>query len=1214
MGLLPPVEVFLTLFLVGAITVFFLYRKFKDLQLQSSSCVLSKDWSAWGECSRNCGNGGWEFSTKTVLQLESYGGTPCRLEDMLRSQSCPGNSLTCGKSCVPGDPSLYTWSSCPTCTRPNELPQQWKIVPPFSPATTGGRDCAISDVLFSNTCNNVVQACPPDIDCKLEFYYSSSCALGPCENTGQTGLQFLYFRIEQQKSGRGQECDFRQLVQIAACTDENSQCDCSSNPNDWGAFSECNASCGPGVQVALRKIPSANCPNVSFTSCSYGPCENTQCIPPSIDLVRAECYLQCAGLPTSSFAPGLCSATSILDSVCSDLRTGDNCAEPQDCSLSTWSQFAPCPMQCTPENLFGTQTERQRFIVFPSVGSGQPCTDPSLVTQDYEPCANWINVSYTKFNTDTNNFEKSVSLAQCFTQTCTYSDWYSVTSCQNPQMCSDSNFPNAYITYNRSITGGSNCFTDPNKYFSQSECKLPACTNCMWSSVGANGIDNAFRAAQCAQANRIEGFLTNTLVSNTNRFNDSCDNYNQSCSANEGVTLSPSEQQQCSVFYWDCPNLDNCPFDSNNRLCSGNGVREFYISQSSLECRCECFPDYSGVSCSTFLGRCPIASVSGLQCNGMGSCSADPQNPGSFKCFCFNTLNTSSDCSGADSVETMDRGWCWIYESVMTQGQESMGLTLKKLLGAQRISQQFTAESCTQLSARSKNLGVVLATSFTEAYENVFLFKPKNYDFNIGVAPGLQNINQSLSIISAFLEGKVQAQSPPNLFLGSSSYFPLVNDITSQDILLGLGYSLPTDEIIGNSTLSANYISFKPVVVKNSSPVTVESPLYFSSFVNPSGVNPQNLSLSDPLSQTQFIIPPQQGNVISVVPQAGTYTQVRWLNFNDFIGASPTASVYNPTLPPNILDPASPPIAVSNNYSFYYMPQEQYSLTGAFNVNSSLQFNSFNNMIANLTFSQYLTLQFTGSISKFFNDPSPASQKANVKFLTISFPYLADSPEVDPYQFNYLNFPGATTLYSDSTMIALMNLQPSQYTTLTLSPGNSINVPFQYTLGAGCNSLDDTYGSPPDCLAQRFLWSMNNSGASPSFIVNETSPINLASIRVGSPMQANQQQLFSFQFNPCIPAGPFTDSNNNPIPQVLVDESLNHPECTTNYKNINGPVTGALLSLSDFSCKTVSAATVSQHRTNPLGSVFTCKMFQWFVKHGKGSSMPITISYNYNNT
>jgi hypothetical protein len=564
----------------------------------------------------------------------------------------------------------------------------------------------------------------------------------------------------------------------------------------------------------------------------------------------------------------------------------------------------------------------------------------------------------------------------------------------------------------------------------------------------------------------------------------------------------------------------------------------------------------------------------------------------------------------------MDRGWCWIYESIITQYKSTfLALPLKKLLGAQRLSEQFSAESCTDLSARSQNLSTVLATSFSQNYENVYLFTPKNFDFNLGVAPGLQNVNQSLSIISAFLEGKIQPTSPPNLFLGNA-YYPKVNDVTSQDLLLGLGYALPSDEVVGATTVSANYLSFKPVTQKNSAPVTVESPLYFSTFIDPSALNPSNLSLSEPLSQDQFITPPQQGNVLTDVPKTGTYTQVRWLTFNDFIGDSPTSTVFNPTLPPIVLSPTTPPLPQSDSYSFYYIPQEQYSLTGAFNINSSLQIFAFGNLIENLIFSQYLTLEFTGSISKFFNDPSPPSTKETVKFLTISFPYLADSPEIEPYQFNYINYNGASTLYSDSTMVVLINKDNNQYTNTSVSLGFSLEVPFpDYLLGAGCNTVNSGPANNPDCLAQRFLWEPNNAGASPSFIANETSPISLASIRIGSPMQANVEQLYSFQFNPCFPAGPFTDSNNNPIPEVVADESLNHPECTTNYRNINGPVTNAVLSLSDFSCKTLSdGSTVSQHRTNPLGSVFTCKMFQWFVKNGKGSSMPIEISYNYNNT
>ena len=1137
---------------------------------------------------------------------------------MLRSQSCPGNTLQCGKACVPGDPSIYTWSSCPTCTRANEIPTQYKIVPPFSPATTGGVDCKVEDVFFTRACNNVVQACPPDIDCELEFYYSTSCALGPCENSGQTGLQFLYFRVAQQKSGRGKECDFRQLVEVAACAGDTAQCNCSENSDDWGAFSECNASCGPGVKVALRKIPNLQCPNVSFTTCSYGPCDNATCIPPSIDLVRAECYLKCAGLPTSTFAPGLCSTKSILDTVCKDMFTGEGCAQPQDCSLSTWSQFAPCPQQCTPEDLFGTVTERSRYIVQPSVAGGIACTDPSLVLQDYMPCANWINVSYTKYNTDTNNFEKSVSLAQCFSQTCTYSAWYSVTQCQNPNMCSDSSFPYGFITYNRSITGGGNCYTDSAQYFSFTSCTLPACIDCLWSSDGANGITDPFRKSTCAYQKLPEAFLVNTLVSQTNRFNDTCQNHQSSCSANAGqpFPLPASEQQTCSVFYWDCPTT-NCPTDNLDRTCSNNGTTETYFSATSFTCRCACFPGYTGESCSTYIGSCPIASISGLQCNGMGSCT-DALSPGTFYCQCYNASNTSLDCSGGNpGVDFMDKGWCWIYETVITEGTLSTGLSLKKLLGAQRISQQFSYDSCTLLSANSQDLRDLLSTSFTTQYTSVTVGTPKNFNFNLGVATTLNQNNTFLvPIQSAFLEGVVNAKSPANLLLGSSlsSFYSGVNEITTQEILLALGYALPVAE----GTLSANYLSFKPIAVKNSIPVTVESPVYFSSFQNPeiaSVAGPSLFSLTQPLSQTQYVESPQIGNVASPgIPNAGTFTQVRWITFDDFFGASPPSTVYNPTLPPNQL--TGNPIPLSNNYNINYYPQENYSVSGAFNVNSSLYINTYNNEVINLIFTQYLNIQFTGSITKFFNDFSTPSQKQTVKFLTVTFPYLFDSPETESYNFLYPNYNGAAINFTDSTMVALVNLLPSQYLGQVIG-NTTLTVPFISTidtLGGTCNSLNDPNGfnGSPDCLTNRFLWNPNDANT-PSFILSETSPLNLSSIRNGSQMLSN----LSWQFNPCLPAGPFgTDSEGNQIPTVYADESMNHPECTTDYKNANGNLyTNTILSISNFTCKTMSdGSTQSLRRTNPLGSVYTCKLFQWFVRNGKGSSMPITISYNYNNT
>ena len=1227
MGLFPSLEVLISLLLVGAITIFFLYRKFRELHSISSACVLSKDWSAWGDCSRNCGDEGWQFSTKSVLSLEKEGGSPCRIEDMLRSQSCPGNTLQCGKACVAGDPSIYTWTSCPTCTRPNELPLQYKIVPPFSPATTGGVDCNVDDVFFSRACTNVVQACPPDIDCELELYASTSCALGPCENSGQTGLQFLFFRVSQQKSGRGQDCDYRQLVQVAACAGDPAECNCSENSDDWGEFSECNASCGPGVKVSLRKDPSDQCPNVSFTTCSYGPCDNSTCIPPSIDLVRAECYLRCAGLPLSTFSAGLCSSTSILDSVCEDFITGQgDCAEPQNCSLSTWSQFAPCPQQCTPENLFGTVTQRSRYIVQPSVGGGQPCTDPSLVTRDYEPCANWVNVSYTKFNTDTNNFEKSVSLAECFPQTpCTYSDWYSVTQCQNPQMCSDSNFPTGFIIYNRSITGGGDCFTDPSKYFSFTSCTLPACIDCLWSDNGADGINDFTRSAFCTKQKLPQGFLPNTLVSQTNRLNETCEDYEKSCSYNTGQTLSPAAQQECSVFFWDCPNVEICPQDSEERICSNNGFYEFYSSATTFSCRCSCFSGWTGVSCSTFTGICPIASISGLQCNGMGSCTENQGAPGTFFCQCYNASNTSADCSGGTFPDSMDRGWCWIYETVKTLGIQDTGLTLKKLLGAQRISQQFTYDQCIQLSANSQDLRTTLS-SLSGNFTSVTIVTPKNLNFNLGAAPTLNQSNIfQVPILNAYLEGVVNSKSPPNLLLANSQslYYTNVNDLTTQEILLALGYPKPVNE----GTVSANYLSFKPIAVKNSIPVTVESPLFFSSFQNPLAIPSSLPSFSNPVSQTQFLEPPQIGNVESPLnavyaPGPGTYTQVRWLTFEDFIGNSPRLDYFDPI-------------------DLFFAFGEKYVLKGAFSA-ESVNLPNYIYQEDYYFMDHFFTLTLFGSITKFFNDSNSDALKATVPCLTVSFPYLQSNTDVKPYKYEYRYgvprgrekppfLPNSNNLYSDSTLVALMNYGPETNFGVRFHPNLNVpNIALNYFLtsciGFGFDVINNDIYPPGtflgynDCLRNRFLFNPLTA----SLLNNETMPIELQSHRRTSQQiiedEAPNTSIRNWSSNPCMtnllnPARRAATRLGN----SLVDESLNHPECTVNYIDIDQtPAQNPILSLSSYECfdRIISGGEYRNglHRTNPLGTVFTCKLFQWFVKNGKGSSMPIIVSYNYNNT
>jgi len=511
----------------------------------------------------------------------------------------------------------------------------------------------------------------------------------------------------------------------------------------------------------------------------------------------------------------------------------------------------------------------------------------------------------------------------------------------------------------------------------------------------------------------------------------------------------------------------------------------------------------------------------------------------------------------------MDRGWCWIYETVKTLGTQNMGLTLKKLLGAQRLSSQFSAESCTQLAPNSQQLLEVLQTSFTTRYSQVFLPVPKNFEYNLGTRPCLLR-SRALSISSANLEGVIQSLSPPNLLLTDRTYYSNVNDLTSQQLLLALGYPVPIDETIGSTVLSGNYLSFKPVKVAHSSPVTAESPLYFTTFIEPAFQQLQQ-SLSNPLPVASLVRGPQYGNVSSPdVPVANTFTQVRWITFDDFMGsADAPINYYFPSIDRTITN-------------IYYIPNESWTFPAAFKAESflSIQGSAF--------WDHFLTISFFGSITKFFNDPSPLARKSTVQQYTITFPYLEEEfPEKFPYSFPYAPTPGP---FTDNRIIVRTNNDPA------LGKGTPNDLQPYET----CDALQHN-----DCLGTRIAWDV------PSFLLNETNSITVQSHRKNYTVPGNGNGWF---FNQC--NSQYIASNGG------ADETLNHCDCTLGFSFLGKGIQETKVVLSNYNCYTLSAGGQvlvknGQHRTNPVGSIFTCKLFQWFAKHGKGSAMPITISYNY---
>ena len=845
-GLLPRIEIIVVIALVGVVSFLVLSRRTRFISENSKDCEYSKVWSDWGACTTDCGFDGWQYATRSVLQYPVDQGAPCDPLELLKSQSC-GSSATCGQNCIPGNPEEIAWSPCPKCIYATETPMQWKVVPPIQQATGNGQDCNTDQVFQSRLCTAAIPQCPPDIDCVLNQQSVSDCTLGPCEVTGQTGFLTRIFTVSTQSSGRGRQCDFSQLVRVEECTIPNPG-DCNCAGTVWGAWSECNASCGPGVRVRIAQTPNPNCPVIDFEACEYTPCENGTCVPPPIDLVLAECYLQCAGLPTSSFAPGMCSTSSIFTQVCAASAVQGNCLPPQPCSLTSWSDWGACPSPCTPENPLGSTQTRLRSIIQPSRGGGQACTDPNLILTDTQPCNNYVPVTYSAYDIVNNQFLQSVSQDQCPPPgPCGLSQFYPVTPCENRYMCLSVTDPvqpdiaEGTISFARSITNFTpECYSLPyTSFFTTSKCgwgpgdasaqpvTLPSCTECKWAQIV---LSSEQQAAMCSSAGsaRFTGFFPNTLVVESNVLNDQCANHPNACDYLTADTTT------CSVLTRSCHDIGMCPQDSSTppRLCSGNGYAVYFSGPdpSVPLCSCSCFSPFSGESCSTVSTQCPIAPVSNLPCNGLGNCVAGA-------CQCFDANDTTADCTA--------EAWCWVYGNV----QSSAYSTYQKLLGAIPVRPGFFSGFFNETDCASLNRNVLSAMP-----PQFVVRKPKVIDYRVGPAAYQ---DQTFSVFDASLETRVNYFAPPNLQAANTP--PCFNNDTfsSADLLARVFGALD------------GINSFKPVIVPNSIPTTCELPTVFSAFVP----SPQPLVQAIPR-------PLLTSDTVNYNPTTTTFTQIRLLTLS----------------------------------------------------------------------------------------------------------------------------------------------------------------------------------------------------------------------------------------------------------------------------------------------------------------------------------------------
>lgn len=826
---------------VGAVVFWFFYKTSHAQLSKATDCEPAKVWSEWGACTSDC-QGGQQFRTRSIAQLPLNGGTPCNPNDLLQSRSC-NESIQCGQNCIPGDPNRYQWNPCPPCVNGDVQPVQYKYVPPIQTATQGGQDCSIDDVFLVQPCQGFIPPCPPNIDCVLSPYLETPCNV-PCGS----GTKFVYSTISTFPSGNGKECDMGLLVTQEACF--LGPCNCDSLT--WsGTFSECNAACGPGVQIMMRAPQPDNpadalCPFFSITECTLTACPNATCTAPSVDFVQALCYLICAGFSSNSIDidPNLCLSDDIFNAVCgfnaSSLATlltefpdldlsdpivhasfvssmfgFDNCQPPKDCSLSSFTSFSACSLQtCQLEFPNGGTRTRVRIIEDPGNSGGIPCTDQIFI--DYEPCNNYTSVTYTAWDEGAQTFVTSVSDPQCQSQTCQLSNWYSVTGFQGG--CG----PTCTQVWNRSITdAGSNpgtCPSLPVFFVSTSTCcgvnpdseqtncgSLPDCINCVWETFTSLTLN-------CPAG--IIGTRTVTidalLKSETNIPGSNCFALGSQCSWVSVVT-NPAIQAwspfSCSSFFRVCTSTNECPTGCDNLVCSGHGTYSFTTASESITCFCVCDPGFSGPVCATVLPRCPIASVSGLECNGLGTCGGSP-----LSCTCNNPNDTTVDCTGSST------SWCWVYgvTNGLFEQNTITAESVRKLLGAIPIASTsnyvFTELDCLSLSE--------FGTITNPVNKSLTVIRPQPVLVGMN-QPGASVFGVSFSNVSrAFFQGTVQSQPPSTL----------ITQLPSPQFCHDFAWPINTWNLLSNTfgpTFSSKFI---PRFLPGTSPLQCESLFTLSVF------------------------------------------------------------------------------------------------------------------------------------------------------------------------------------------------------------------------------------------------------------------------------------------------------------------------------------------------------------------------------------------------
>ena len=293
-----------------------------------SDCAVSP-WSAWGECSNDCG-GGVQARTRHVTSPRTGNGAPC--PELRQEQPC--HTHPCGVEAV--DCEVAPWSPWSACTAECEGGERYRTRDVVTQQSHDGAACG--ETIQTETCNT--QACPiitgPDVRC----IGCASGTAGQCQSSN--GMCFALHVTEGICPGTTQRCT-EGIGEAESCM-----------LSEWSEWSRCSKYVWPCALLPAAAV-NRHSRTLLHRRCGLGQRHRTRVV------IHA------------STNGGTCNPVQESQE-CNNFL----CPVGTPCEVSPWGPWSACDGQ-TP------QQTRHRTVVTHPAGGSPPC--PALTETRDTTCA-----------------------------------------------------------------------------------------------------------------------------------------------------------------------------------------------------------------------------------------------------------------------------------------------------------------------------------------------------------------------------------------------------------------------------------------------------------------------------------------------------------------------------------------------------------------------------------------------------------------------------------------------------------------------------------------------------------------------------------------------------------------------------------------------------------------------------------------------------------